>query len=177
MSFPNVALRIKVPNSARDFLNLLSTDRIERIVGNLEGSLSTLGQRITTVGDYFEKVDGWYEMQNLSFGPEIPTLKKLKPNKEICSPINLVGETEFDCADVTNFFYSMNFRAPHDYKLKVYSQSVSPKGEILKHFIAEDRLIVDFSYPLFFMPTPRILGEYQFEKVPSGGIIISARKL
>ena len=165
-----------MPNNARDFFNLLDKDRIERIVGDLQGPLSRLGQRITTVGDYFGKVDGWYEMQNLSFGPEIPTLKKLKPNKDIYYPINLVGEPEFDCADVTNFFYSMNFRAPHDYKLKVYSQSVSPKGEKLKHLIAEDRLVVDFSSPTFFMPTPRILGEYQFEKVPSGGIIIRARK-
>lgn len=176
MSFPNVALRINMPNNARDFLNLLDKDRIERIVGDFQGPLSRLGQRITTVGDYFGKVDGWYEMQKLSFNSAVPTLKKLKPSKDLLYNIHLVGETEFDCADVTDFFYSMNFRAPHNYPLKVYSQSVSPKGEVLKHLIAEDRLIVDFSYPTFLMPTPRILGEYQFRKVPSGGIIIRAGK-
>ena len=166
-----------MPNNARDFFNLLDKDRIERIVGDFQGPISRLGQRITTVGDYFGKVDGWYEMQNLSFGSTVPTLKKLKPNKDLYSPIHLVGEPEFDCADVTNFFYSMNFRAPHDYKLKVYSQSVSPKGEKLKHLIGEDRLVVDFSYSLFPMPTPQILGAYQFENVPNGGIILRAGKL
>lgn len=177
MSFPNVALRIDLPTTANDFLNLLSNKGIEKFTETTHIPLSRLGSRIQTIGDYFGKVDGWYEMQGLSFASSVPTLKKLKPNKEIYSPINLVGETEFDCTDVNNFFYSMNFRAPHNYRLKVYSQSVNPKGEILKHLIAEDALVVDFSHPLFFMPTPKIRGAYQFENVSTGGLIIRAGKL